>query len=439
MLKNGPRAAVKPSMALEEELPDDRQELRRSIDCLEGSADLKDVPVAVLQTLAAGAVHFSVPAGNVLFESGSASEGVYLLASGRLGVHVPGHAAFAAEIERGELVGEAGWLLGEPRSATVIALRDSEVLLLPGAVIDAAASLSGEFALSLARLSARRLRRSNSPSRRNAHARVFTVVPNSEEVDAIEFAARWVEELGRSGRAELVWDVRAGMHTSEWFSRLEESNDYVVYVADPGDSGWTRQCCRQADVVLALARAEADVRDWPRSVADAAARSGAHVELALLHPSTLVAGAAARWLPTLPVALHHHLVDGADLARLTRLVTGRGVGLVLSGGGAEQVFQEMAIQGQSFFNAVGDSDAFTGAIPFPSDSANITEVGGTALSTTGPGGSYVSEWSGTGVSNMVWTTVPPVPSVPGAAWARRVAAAASAPRIRSRRGNKASA
>ena len=334
MLKNGPLAAVKPSMALEEELPDDRQELRRSIDCLEGSADLKDVPLVVLQTLAAGAVHFSVPAGNVLFESGSASEGVYLLASGRLGVRVPGHAAFAAEIERGELVGEAGWLLGEPRSATVIALRDSEVLLLPGAVIDAAASISGEFALALARLSARRLRRSNSPSRRNAHARVFTVVPNSDEVDAIEFAARWVEELGRSGRAELVWDVRAGMHTSEWFSRLEESNDYVVYVADPGDSGWTRQCCRQADVILALARAEADVRRWPRSVADAAARSGAHVELALLHPSALVAGAAARWLPTLPVALHHHLVDAADLARLTRLVTGRGVGLVLSGGGA---------------------------------------------------------------------------------------------------------
>ena len=86
-------------MALEEELPDARQELRRSIECLEGSADLKDVPSVVLQALAAGAVQFSVPAGSVLFESGCASEGVYLLASGRLGVRVPGHAAFAAEID----------------------------------------------------------------------------------------------------------------------------------------------------------------------------------------------------------------------------------------------------------------------------------------------------------------------------------------------------
>jgi NTE family protein len=216
----------------------------------------------------------------------------------------------------------------------VIALRDSEVLLVPRDVLDAVATISSEFALAMAKLSARRLRRSNGASPRAAHARVFTLVPNSEEVDAIGFAARWVEELGRSGRAELVWDVRAGMHTSEWFGRLEESNDYVVYVADPADSGWTRQCCRQADMILALAHADAGERRWPQSVTDAAARSGAHVELALLHPSSPVAGAATRWLATLPVALHHHIVDAADLARLTRLVTGRGVGLVLSGGGA---------------------------------------------------------------------------------------------------------
>ena len=42
-------------------------------------------------------------------------------------------------------------------------------------------------------------------------------------------------------------------------------------------------------------------------------------------------------------------------------------------------FQANGRAGQSFFNATGDSDAFTGSIPFPSDSTNITEVGGTTL------------------------------------------------------------
>jgi hypothetical protein len=58
---------------------------------------------------------------------------------------------------------------------------------------------------------------------------------------------------------------------------------------------------------------------------------------------------------------------------------------------SENIFKNMAAQGQSFFNASGDSDAFVGSVPFPSESTNITQVGGTTLSTTGPGGSYVSE------------------------------------------------
>jgi Pro-kumamolisin, activation domain/Viral BACON domain/Subtilase family len=59
--------------------------------------------------------------------------------------------------------------------------------------------------------------------------------------------------------------------------------------------------------------------------------------------------------------------------------------------GSEQAFVQMAVQGQSFFNASGDSDAFTGAIGFPAESTNITQVGGTTLTTAGPGGAYVSE------------------------------------------------
>jgi uncharacterized repeat protein (TIGR01451 family) len=57
---------------------------------------------------------------------------------------------------------------------------------------------------------------------------------------------------------------------------------------------------------------------------------------------------------------------------------------------AEQIFQQMALQGQTFFNASGDSCAYTGLIPFPSDSPHITVVGGTTL-TTGPGVGYTSE------------------------------------------------
>ncbi len=64
----------------------------------------------------------------------------------------------------------------------------------------------------------------------------------------------------------------------------------------------------------------------------------------------------------------------------------------------EQIFLQMAAQGQSFFNASGDSDAFPpGEVDdpsffgTPSASPNITQVGGTTLSTSGPRGSWTSE------------------------------------------------
>jgi subtilase family serine protease len=62
---------------------------------------------------------------------------------------------------------------------------------------------------------------------------------------------------------------------------------------------------------------------------------------------------------------------------------------------AEQIFRQMAAQGQTFFNASGDDDAFTGSVPFPSDSPNVVQVGGTSLFTSFAGGF----WSGEAVWN----------------------------------------
>jgi NTE family protein len=320
-------------MALDEEQSSAAHEMRRAIDCLRDCAGLAEVDPATLEALAAGAVHFSLPAGSLLFESGSTPDGVYLVASGRLGVKTLGIVRLTAEIERSELVGETGWLLKEQHSATVFALRDSELLLVPTGVLDAVAAQSANFSLALARLCARRLRRSNRQAREQS-ARVFAIVPNSVEIDVANFATRLVAEFARAGRTELVWDARASTHTAGWFNAIEEMNDYVVYVADPSASGWTRHCCRQADVILLAAPAGARPQPWPAGIAEAALARGARVELALLHDERIETGAATRWLQSSPVAQHHHIVDAADLGRLARLLTRRGVGLVLSGGGA---------------------------------------------------------------------------------------------------------
>ncbi len=64
---------------------------------------------------------------------------------------------------------------------------------------------------------------------------------------------------------------------------------------------------------------------------------------------------------------------------------------------SQQIFQQFAVQGQSFFLASGDTGAFVGAIEQPSDDPFITIVGGTVL-TTSSSHSWVSEtaWNGSG-------------------------------------------
>lgn len=321
-------------MALDDEKAGTTQEMCRTADWLRDCPDLAGVDSAALEALTAGVVHFSLPAGAVLFEAGADPDGVYLVASGRLGVRAPGHAALSAEIERGELVGEAGWLLKQTRSATLVALRDSELLFIPNTLMEHVTGQSPQFSLALARLCARRLRHSYRQDYKPKRARVFAVVPNSLDVDIAAFASQIVNELSVAGRTELVWDVRASDHSATWFNRIEENNDFVVYVANPRASGWTRQCCRQADVILLVACAAATPGPWPAGVAETAVARGARVELALLHTNPTHRGIAAAWLDVFPVSQHHHVGAAADISRIARLLTGRGVGLVLSGGGA---------------------------------------------------------------------------------------------------------
>jgi hypothetical protein len=74
----------------------------------------------------------------------------------------------------------------------------------------------------------------------------------------------------------------------------------------------------------------------------------------------------------------------------------------------EQIFQQFAAQGQSFFLASGDTGAFSSVVELPSDNPNITVVGGTTL-LTDASGLWKSEraWygSGGGIS-----TVYPIPA-----------------------------
>ena len=75
----------------------------------------------------------------------------------------------------------------------------------------------------------------------------------------------------------------------------------------------------------------------------------------------------------------------------------------------DPIFQEFAAQGQTFVSASGDDGAFNSSTYyFPSVDPYITQVGGTDLTTTGPGGSWAAEagWSHSGGGYVSGTPIP---------------------------------
>jgi subtilase family serine protease len=71
-------------------------------------------------------------------------------------------------------------------------------------------------------------------------------------------------------------------------------------------------------------------------------------------------------------------------------------GPLASTAAGDEILQQLAAQGQSFFVGSGDWGAYEGGVNssfrfWPSESPYATSVGGTVLSTSGPGGSWTNE------------------------------------------------
>ena len=326
---------------MENDLPEDTLAVRGDLRVLLATLPMfETLPDATLDAIAQECEWISLPGGATLFEAGEPSDSMYVLLSGCLGSYAASgtdRRRVLGRVVAGETVGEMGLISGKPRTANVIALRDSEVLRLSRDAFDRVVRHHPAAMLSIAQITVARLESHNHSGRRGRAPgpRTFALLPQAIDVDVASFAVELVESLRLLGRVELVWSARGAEHTSHWFHKVESSNDYVVYVADHQATSWTKLCVRQADALLLLASADSEPGPWAALAEGRDQRTARQrAELILLHGATHVQGAAARWLAQSPGVPHHHVLGESDVRRVARLLTGTAVGLVLSGGGA---------------------------------------------------------------------------------------------------------
>jgi NTE family protein/lysophospholipid hydrolase len=315
---------------------------------------------ALLRDLESELQWVSLDKGEALLRQGDPSDSFFVLIYGRLRIvredEAEGPVALG-EIQRGETVGEWGVLSGQPRSATIVAIRDSRLARISRAALDRLAEKHPRALTHATQDVIGRMREAYHARARPPSVTSVALVPLGVDVALAELAQALASELSafgatlhlRRNRLEgLLGPERARALVSDtsdqwaigWMNDLELQHRFVLYEADEQLTPWTRQCIRQADRVLLVGRAEGSPDIGPIEAEFARERDrGAtttRLELVLVHDArSAVAGGTRDWLDARAVVAHHHLAREAvsDIRRLARRLAGHAVGLVLGGGG----------------------------------------------------------------------------------------------------------
>ena len=296
--------------------------------------------------------------GEQLFAQGDPGDALYLLVSGRLQARLdaPGGAfRVVGEIVPGETVGEMALVSDEPRSATVVALRGCVLQVCDRKDFEALVEAHPQLSRHVSGILVQRLKKANQRAS-VVHQRLsIAVVPLHAGIDANAFSRPFARALERHGSVlsldRIGVDERVGHLLSNleprlqdlrllpWFEEQESRHDFVVYEAEPEPTPWTLRCVSQADRIVLVADADhaPGVGELETRIEHVLSGARPPLHLVLLHPADRdrPRGTPA-WLEPRDVHRHHHVRRErlGDVERVARLLTGRGLGLVLSGGGA---------------------------------------------------------------------------------------------------------
>ena len=300
-----------------------------------------------------------IPAGAVLMEQGAPGDSAYLSVSGRLRVYIAGGDGTpraVRELGRGEVIGEMSLYTGEPRSATVVAIRDSVLARLDKAQFEALLARDARVSVVFTRQIIARLQTQHLHQPASAPVTV-ALLPVSDGVALGPVAEALARQLERFGRVRVVdaaaveralnepgaasrEDGETDRRVASALDRIEAEHDFVLLPANGQPDEWTRRCVRHGDELLLLADATRAPAIHPIEQAclgGASRRSEAAETLVLLHPSDAAMPRGARqWVARRPIAGHVNIRPGLerDMGRLARILGRRAVGLVFGGGGA---------------------------------------------------------------------------------------------------------
>jgi len=293
----------------------------------------------------------NVQRGELLIEHGAEANALYVVNFGLFEV-IGCEGQVVAEIGAGQLIGEIGFFAGCPRTASVVAARNSEVLEIDRTEFDALTSRHPEVLRAVTRALARRLARFASAKvasrdrRPNRPPRVVTVVAAGAGRLGDAFLVKLRAGIVGLGGACFLTGEDAARQFREanpdphamasWLAEMERTHGLVVCIADQGVTGWTEIALHSADQVLLVAEGEAADPNPAERLAFQLFPCDRRRMISIEPRRSGVGMPSAVWRRKREVFMTHHLAmeDDEDFRSIARFLAGRAIGFVASGGGA---------------------------------------------------------------------------------------------------------
>ena len=272
-----------------------------------------------LPAIADAARWLCVPGGSTLLEKGEPSDTIYFVLSGLLGAWI-GSAGTPDKMVRrlgpGEILGEMGCITGEPRSATVRALRSTELIAVDWRDIERIATTDPGILLSFCRTVIHRLVQSEQGRTPTFRPRSFALMPINEGIDLRSFGERFKAALGLIGSTFLVSREECQNMTGDELFQLEISHQHVIYLAERANPAWSKLCLGQADTVLMVAHGNRPPQTTinPKDVY----RPGIPFVLVLSWDNEVQPAKTAEWTRAAGASRHFHIRRSSDMERMAR-------------------------------------------------------------------------------------------------------------------------
>ena len=154
---------------------------------------------AILDELQAGLEWRQLLHGEILYRRGDQGDAMYIVVTGRLRVLVPSPEGSGkrtvGEVGPGEIVGEFSFLTDEAHSATVVAIRETNVVKLTQSAFDCLLKTCPQAMIQITRIIIKRHRVTLHTAKERSWASTLAVIPAGREVPLTEFAEQLVESL----------------------------------------------------------------------------------------------------------------------------------------------------------------------------------------------------------------------------------------------------